>query len=257
MLISITEKCRMNCPHCMDDAKPDSTKFMSFETWEKAVEFNDRYDMFTTITGGEPTEHPQFWDMLEYCIRQKKVTSEITVVTNGMNLETDDTAKDKIQRLAELNPMATVFFQVTNVPGLYPIKINTHKSVFHSKYVVVCTSMNDLAMYPQGRAVGKDYDFSKTKVTKCFNIRSVTRGTRSFSESVLMLRRRMKFCTPQIGYDGSIKLGESTLCPVASHISKSEDEIVNDIINFRCKGCKQVLDQIPSVYKAIIGEDDE
>lgn len=256
MLISITEKCRMNCPHCMDDAKEDLTKFMSFDTWKKVVEFNDKYDPFmATITGGEPTEHPEFWDMLEYYVKRKTNESAITVVTNGMNLENDNTAKDKIDRINKINPLVTVFFQVTNVLGLYPIKLQTHKSVFHTKNVILCISMDDIAMYPMGRAIGKDYDFSKTKVTKCFNIRSAIRSTGSFILAVLLLRTKNKFCTPQIAYDGSIKLGESTLCPVASHINKSEKEIVQDIINFRCQGCKQVLDKIPSELKKNIGEE--
>lgn len=40
MLLSITEKCRMGCSHCMDDARPDCDKFMTKEMFEKAIEFN-------------------------------------------------------------------------------------------------------------------------------------------------------------------------------------------------------------------------
>lgn len=254
MLISITEKCRMNCPHCMDDARADSDKFMTFDTFKDAVAFNDKYDKFTMITGGEPTEHPEFWNFLEYCINQKTTTSSITVVTNGMNLETDNNARDKIERLTKLNPKVTLFFQVTNVQGLYPIKIQTHKSVFHMKNVVLFTSMNDIPMYPQGRAKGKDYDFSAHKAPMCFNIRSSVITSQELLKSITVLRSSAKFCTPQIGYDGSIKVGESTLCPAVSHISKSEKEIVHDITEFRCKGCKESLDKLHPFIRSIIGE---
>ena len=63
-----------------------------------------------------------------------------------------------------------------------------------------------------------------------------------------------KFCTPQIGYDGSIKVGESTLCPPVSHIDKSIDEIEKDIINFKCSGCKEINDKLPDIYRQAIGE---
>ena len=109
-------------------------------------------------------------------------------------------------------------------------------------------------MYPQGRAKDKDYDFSKTKGTKCFNIRSISRQ-KGFQFAILSLRMMLKFCTPQIGYDGSIKLGESTLCPPASHIDKSIDDINNDIKNFRCKGCKEILERLPENYRNAIGEE--
>ena len=39
MIISITEKCRMGCSHCIDDARPDSDKFMTLETFKKALAF--------------------------------------------------------------------------------------------------------------------------------------------------------------------------------------------------------------------------
>ena len=255
MLISITEKCRMNCPHCMDDARSDSSKFMSFDTFKKAVEFNDRYDISTTITGGEPTEHPEFWDFLRYCIDAKDSDHLITVVTNGMNLETDPLADTRINDLANIKPHVFVKFQVTNVPDLYPIKIDLHKRVFRNKNVVVCTDINEIYMYPQGRALNKDYDFSNTKAPKCFNIRSSIRATGSIYESVCVLRRRMKFCTPQIAYDGSIKVGESTLCPRVSHIDNDENKIIDDINNFRCSSCKIAFDKLDSFHRHAIGEE--
>jgi hypothetical protein len=66
----------------------------------------------------------------------------------------------------------------------------------------------------------------------------------------------MRFCTPQIAYDGSIKLGESTLCPKASHIDKPISVIELDLINFTCAcpECHKLLDKLPAEYRATIGE---
>ena len=38
MLIMITNRCHMNCPHCMQDARPDG-KLMTDETFEKVLDF--------------------------------------------------------------------------------------------------------------------------------------------------------------------------------------------------------------------------
>lgn len=256
MLISITEKCRMNCPHCMDDAKCDSNKFMSFDTFKKAVDFNLKYDPMTiTITGGEPTEHPQFWEFLEYLVSMPEVAikkTAITIVSNGMNLDHDDgTLKKKIYWLNK-TCKGRLTFQITTVKGLYPYEINTNNPIFKSDNFLICRSIEQ--MYPQGRAKDKDYDFSEVKGTRCFNIRSISRQ-QGFRFAIASLRIMLKFCTPQIGYDGSIKLGESTLCPPASHIDKSIDEINNDIKNFRCNGCKEILEKLPDKYRNAIGEE--
>ncbi|MBR6289373.1 MAG: radical SAM protein [Acholeplasmatales bacterium] len=254
MLISITEKCHMNCPHCMDDAKCNSDKFMTFDTFKKAIKFNIENDISITITGGEPTEHPQFWEFLEYA--SKEITSNhiITVVTNGMNLDKD--VGELMNKIIELDTKSkgTITFQVTSVPNLYPIQINLCNPIFHIKQMVIATEIE--AMYPQGRAKGKDYDFSKCKGPKCFNARSLIKNNNMpFKQMVYTLRFQMfKFCTPQIGYDGSIKVGESTLCPPVSHIDKSLSEIENDIKNFRCQGCKELLDKLPDLHKSVIGE---
>lgn len=253
MLISITEKCRMNCPHCMDDAKCDSDRFMSFETFKKVVEFNNRYDLSMTITGGEPTEHPQFWEFMDYVVDKSYETNAITVVSNGQNLD-QDTGELK-ERILSLSKRCKGYFgiQITSVPGLYPIQINLVNPIFHIKPVVIATEIE--AMYPQGRAKDKDYDFSKVKGPKCFNIRSIIRSGNSFDQAIQLLRFRLfKFCTPQIAYDGSIKVGESTLCPVVSHIDKPVSEIEKDIINFKCKGCKELLDPMSDLHKTVIGE---
>ena len=80
MLICITEKCRMGCSHCMDDARADLDKFMTRETFKKAIEFNSRYDNSFLITGGEPTLHKGFKEIVNHCVARK---GRIDIVTNG------------------------------------------------------------------------------------------------------------------------------------------------------------------------------
>ena len=242
----------MNCPHCMDDARCDSDKFMTFDTFKKAVEFNNKYDFSMTITGGEPTEHPQFWEFIEYAVENSNRFSAITVASNGQNLDEDTgELKEKILQLAK-KCKGYFAIQITSVLGLYPTQVNLVNPIFHIEPVIIATEIE--AMYPQGRAKGKDYDFSKIKGPKCFNIRSGLRSGQSFGSIIHTLRSIFKFCTPQIGYDGSLKVGESTLCPPVSHIDKPIEEIEKDIRDFRCQGCKELLEPLSVIHKAVIGE---
>ena len=50
-----------------------------------------------------------------------------------------------------------------------------------------------------------------------------------------------------------IKLGESDLCPVCSSIYKSEQEIMNDILNFHCHQCDHINKNLSKQCLDIIG----
>ena len=45
-------------------------------------------------------------------------------------------------------------------------------------------------------------------------------------------------CVPVIAPDGSIKLGESALCPPVASIYDTEDVIIDKIKHFHCRQCK-------------------
>lgn len=251
MLLSITEKCRMGCTHCMDDAKADCNKFMSYDVFKRAIEFNFQYDKTLTITGGEPTEHPDFWKLM-YTVAHKMKSDEITTVTtNGMNLNNND-----IPIIKELNSICKghILWQVSSIPEYYPLKVDLNKKIFQMEEFVIATEIERL--YPLGRAKDhSEWDFSKVKGTKCFNIRSFIRSTGDFGLSIKHLRSMFKFCTPQISYDGHIKLGESTLCPNVAHIDDDEMHIVMKCCSFKCQGCKEILDKLPQIARNAIGEE--
>ena len=63
MLIQITNRCHMVCHHCMQNSTP-SGEHMTWETFEQVVEFcRQARPLVVSITGGEPTEHPQWFSM--------------------------------------------------------------------------------------------------------------------------------------------------------------------------------------------------
>ena len=249
MLLSITEKCRMGCSHCMDDARPDCDKFMTKEMFEKAIEFNYKYDKTLTITGGEPTEHPQFWEFMKILAERMTSSQVCTIATNGMNLSDDDISKVKKLRKYK----GEILFQVSSIPPYYPIQINLNQMIFRRSEFYVSRRLEKLE--PRGRAANHfEWNFNAI-APQCFNLRSFMRTTKDFSESINGLRNSLKFCTPQIAYDGSLKVGESTLCPVVAHIEDSEQEIVRKICSFRCSECNHLLLKLPALYRQAIGEE--
>lgn len=248
-MIKITEKCSMGCIHCMNKATPYG-KDMDFHTFQKAIEFQKKYGgPFCIITGGEPTERFQFIKFLQYAIDELPGCI-ITVTTNGVWMQTHE---DYIKHIYETYGNKVVF-QVTSDKRFYPTLIDLSLPVFQYKNVVVCTNVAQIK--PQGRALDNNLEW-ESKCSSCFNVRAITHQVehKNLSEIIAMLASRGKFCTPHISTDGHIKVGESDLCPNCSHIDKPHDEIIKDILDFRCKGCKHINDNLDERYKKIIGED--
>ena len=251
MLISITEKCRMGCSHCMDDARADSENHMSMETFKKALEFNFKYDQSIMITGGEPTENPLFWDMMNEIADHMHSLNFCVIMTNGMNLSNNDIPK--IIALRE-KTKGEISWQVSSIRPYYPIHIDERLDIFKLPDFYICKKIERLS--PMGRAAQHQNWIFTSKAPDCFNFRSIVRSTSNLKQSISLLRNSLKFCTPQISYDGKIKVGESTLCPAVASIYDNEKEIVNKISTFtcNCKNCQEMLDKLPAKYKAAIGE---
>ena len=134
----------------------------------------------------------------------------------------------------------------------YPIRINTDDDIFKLNNVVFIDKVEHI--YPMGRALDNNIKHDSVG-SKCFNIRSITRNTKDLNNTFYQLFLRMKFCTPNVDIHGDIKLGESLLCPECSNIFKSDDEIVQDIVNFKCSKCDLINKKLPKEYRNAIGED--
>jgi organic radical activating enzyme len=257
MLIKITDKCKMNCIHCLDDARPDNDHFMSYEDFIKSVDFfNNNADGEFIISGGEPMEHPYFWMFLEYALdfvhNSFNTPGTIVVTTNGMYMD-NDAVYSKIKDYQKKYNMK-VFFQVTSVDEYYPIKINLNHKVFSLESVYIARKIE--SMYPMGRAITNNIPCNQSKCSKCFNIRSIIRSIKDMKMATRILATKGKFCTPSICYNGDIRLGESRLCPVASNIYKPQEEIIKDICNFTCSNnvCKSINSRLPKEALEAIGE---
>lgn len=252
MIISITESCHMGCSHCMDDAKP-CDKHMSMRTFQDAISFFNQFGgIECLLTGGEPTDNPEWLEMLKYALERVHGSTgtgiaHITLATNGMNIAKD---KDLQKYLTILMQKYDNFnIQVTHVKEYYPIDVDFNTPFFDA--VGICTKIE--SMYPMGRARDNKLPW-QVKCSKCFNIRSATRSFRDLNKASIMLAMMGKFCTPQISINGEVKLGESTLCPPCSSIYTGTEQLINDICNFHCNGCDMINKHLTPEQRKAIGE---
>ena len=253
MLISITESCHMGCPHCMDDAKP-CDRHMNLQTFKDSIDFFNNYGgVECVITGGEPTDNSEWPRMIQYALDNAHGSTgtnvaHITLTTNGMNIvDNYDIQRWLLLKMEKYRKKLSI--QVTHVDDLYPIDVSFPDSFLKS--VTIATEIE--SMYPMGRALQNNLPWN-SKCSKCFNIRSLVRTYKRLDLATFILTTKFKFCTPQIDYQGYLKLGESCLCPRVSSIYKPINEIINDICNFTCRGCDIINKNLPDNYLEAIGE---
>lgn len=265
MLIKLTESCSMGCSHCMNDAKP-CDKHMTMETLNHMLDFLIENEIYKDliISGGEPTEHPSFMDMIKTIInrlktdpRSRKAHKIVTITTNGVWCESHYDETKEILEMGGSSKML-VTFQVSNDSRYYPKRLNLDNPVFKLSGVVTCIDEHCVQqIYPQGRA--RNFENWKSKCSKCFNVRAIAKQLAfsnirfpTLKEIVEVLENANKFCTPAIHYNGGIGLGESDLCPIASTIFDSDKTIVTNILHFDCHACDFINAQLPEVHRFLI-----
>ena len=83
--LQITSRCNMTCVHCCFNCTSKG-RDMQWATVQRAVEFSISTlgEEHVTIGGGEPTLHPQFFDIIELCLTKFYSTM---IITNGSQME--------------------------------------------------------------------------------------------------------------------------------------------------------------------------
>lgn len=99
-VVSITNACNLRCPICFTYNRSDQTYHMPTAEMERTVEWivqsSGRVDLIN-ITGGEPTLHPQLFDLLRVC--QRPEIGRVTMNSNGIRLAEEP---ELCERLAEM-----------------------------------------------------------------------------------------------------------------------------------------------------------
>lgn len=108
-VIEVTDRCNLTCPTCYAMSSPHYGEHRTLEEIERMLDIiveNEGIPDVVQISGGEPTIHPQFFEILD--IAKIKPIRHIMVNTNGIRI-----AKDKafVERLASYMPDFEIYLQ--------------------------------------------------------------------------------------------------------------------------------------------------
>lgn len=250
MLLRITDHCMMACNHCFINATPKG-KHMDFKVVMQSVTLANKLGVKALlISGGEPTDHPNYFDIIDYV--KFNYSGQVIVISHGLFID------DKEYREKVFGQYKDVMFQITNDKRYYPKQLNriTAGNIERKHKNVSFIWKIGGELYPQGRArkhMGITDDTAKVKGTRCFNLRSIVNSVMepSIAEAISMLELRGRFCTPSININGSIAMGESNQCPETATVTESIDLITQRFKESQCNDCG-MLNKLPKTHKDAI-----
>jgi 7,8-dihydro-6-hydroxymethylpterin dimethyltransferase len=108
-LIEICDACNLSCPVCYAESGTHRTTYRSMEQIEAmldAVVSNEIEPDVVQISGGEPTIHPQFFEVLDAA--KRRPIKHLMVNTNGIRIATEE---GFAERLAEYMPEFELYLQ--------------------------------------------------------------------------------------------------------------------------------------------------
>ncbi|SEG29645.1 radical SAM protein [Paenibacillus sp. UNC499MF] len=108
-LLEITDKCNLQCPICYAESSPKRETWRSLEQIEtmlNAIVRNEEEPDIVQISGGEPTIHPQFFEILD--LAKTKPIKHLMVNTNGLRIAQD---REFVRKLAGYMPGFELYLQ--------------------------------------------------------------------------------------------------------------------------------------------------
>ena len=108
-LIEVTDHCNLRCPICYADSGPHRPGFRDLATIERmldAVVANESEPDVVQISGGEPTLHPQSFDILDAA--RRRPIRHLMVNTNGLRIAKEP---EFVERLATYMPAFELYLQ--------------------------------------------------------------------------------------------------------------------------------------------------
>ena len=109
LLIEITDACNLRCPTCYAMSGPERQTHRSLEQIERMLDLavrNEEEPSIVQISGGEPTIHPQFFEVLD-AVRRRPI-QHVLLNTNGIRIARED---GFAERLKTYEPAFEVYLQ--------------------------------------------------------------------------------------------------------------------------------------------------
>ncbi len=108
-VLEITDRCNLNCPTCYAASGPDVGYHRSLEQIDKMFDqivANEKEPDIVQISGGEPTIHPHFFEILDRA--KSRPIRHLMLNTNGVRIAND---KNFAKKLANYMPGFEVYLQ--------------------------------------------------------------------------------------------------------------------------------------------------
>ena len=86
-VLEVTDHCNLRCPTCYAASGPERTTHRTLATIERMLDrivANEREPDVVQVSGGEPTTHPEFFDILDAC--RRRPIRHLMLNTNGIRI---------------------------------------------------------------------------------------------------------------------------------------------------------------------------
>jgi uncharacterized radical SAM superfamily Fe-S cluster-containing enzyme len=108
-VVEITDRCNLTCPTCYAGSSPTYGRHRTLDEVKKMLDViveNEREPDVVQISGGEPTLHPEFFEILDYA--KSLPIRHLMVNTNGIEIAKDF---EFAKRLASYTPDFEIYLQ--------------------------------------------------------------------------------------------------------------------------------------------------
>lgn len=241
----------MGCPHCLQDSKPSDT-FMSWETVQQTYAVARKIGCHVLIvSGGEPTEHPRFGDIIDVFAQDSDVV--VMIASNG-DWADDDEKFALVESLLDKHP--NLFLQITSIEGIYPRRVNMGRLAALPRTDCFTGKLEILAL---GRAATNkafaEMAENSIGTTSCFSSALIA-AQQPLCMAVGTMELMGKFCHPAVDFRGRMHWSESWLCPHFADVTEPWEDIVRKAGAWRpcghCKGYRKL--QAKTDYQYIQGK---
>jgi len=109
LLIEVTDNCNLRCPTCYAGSGPERQTHRSLEQNDRMLDravANEGEPSIIQISGGEPTVHPEFFEILK--LARERPIRHLMVNTNGIRIANEP---GFAERLAEFSPGLEIYLQ--------------------------------------------------------------------------------------------------------------------------------------------------
>lgn len=108
-IVEVTDRCNLTCPTCYASSAPNYGSHRTLEEINRMFDViveNEGEPDVVQISGGEPTVHPQFFEILD--LAKSKPIKHLMLNTNGIRIAKD---RDFVKKLASYMPDFEIYLQ--------------------------------------------------------------------------------------------------------------------------------------------------